>query len=138
MTYILSFDTCCPLQWKLIQRSLAHFRKRVWRGIFFSKLFRPSVRKKMFSNLFVTSKIEFSNSSILEFKVLHKSQRVFYNPFLMMYQFLFITLRNILSLIFLILKAFCSTLNSRIGELEDWRIGEFDFCCHELGKLEKK
>ena len=40
----------------------------------------------------------------------------------MVYQFLFITLKNILSLVFFILKAFCCTLNSRIGGLENWRI----------------
>ena len=37
---------------------------------------RPTEKKKII-NLFVTTKIEFSNSPILEFKVLHKSQRAF-------------------------------------------------------------
>ena len=32
---------------------------------------------------------EFSNSPIHEFKVLHKGQRSFYNPFLMVHYFLF-------------------------------------------------
>ena len=36
-------------------------------------------------NLFVTSKIEFSNPPILKFKVLLKIQRALYNPFLMVY-----------------------------------------------------
>ena len=49
-----------------------------------------------------------------------------------------ITFKKTLSLVSFIWKAFCSTLNSRIGELEDWRIrflmsrtdnfkGKFDF-----------
>ena len=37
-------------------------------------------------NLFVTSKNEFSNSPIHEFKVLHISQRAFYNPFIMLFR----------------------------------------------------
>ena len=36
-----------------------------------------AVFDKVFNNLFVTSKIEFSKSPILEFKVMHKSQRAF-------------------------------------------------------------
>jgi len=51
-------------------------------------------------NLFVTSKNEATNSPIHEFKVLHKDQRVFQKPFLMVYYFLFKTLKNILSLAF--------------------------------------
>ena len=37
---------------------------------------------------------------IHEFKVLHKSQRAFQTPFLVVYYFLFITLKNILSFAF--------------------------------------
>ena len=48
---------------------------------------------------------QFTNSPIHEFKVLQKGQRAFWNPFLMVYYFLFITLKNILSLDFFILKA---------------------------------
>ena len=70
--------------------------------------------------------LQFSNCPILEFKVLHKTQRAFKNPFLMVNWFLFITLKAILSLVFLNLKRFCSALNSRIGELDFW--------CHEQGK----
>ena len=68
-----------------------------------SMLSRASLasRKRYIYNLFVTSKIEFSNPPILEFKVLHKSQRALQNPFLMVYKFLFITLKNSVSLIFL-------------------------------------
>ena len=43
----------------------------------------------------------------------------------MVYYFLFDTLKKHFKPCFLILKAFCSTLNSRIGE--------FDFWCHEQG-----
>ena len=51
-------------------------------------------------NLFVTSKNETTNSPIHEFKVLHKGQRAFQTPFLMVYYFLFITLKNILRIVF--------------------------------------
>ena len=51
-------------------------------------------------NLFVTSKNETTNLPIHEFKVMHKGQRAFQNPSLMMYYFLFITLKYILSLAF--------------------------------------
>ena len=56
--------------------------------------------KKIVFNLFVTSKNETTNSPILGFKVLHKGQRAFKNPFLIKCYFLFITLKNILSLSF--------------------------------------
>ena len=56
--------------------------------------------KMLTHNLFVTKKPETTNSPIHEFKVLHKGQRAFQNPFLMVYHFLFITLKNILSLAF--------------------------------------
>ena len=48
-------------------------------------------------NLFVTSKNETRNSRIHEFKVRQES---LLKPFLMVYYFLFITLKNILSLAF--------------------------------------
>ena len=51
-------------------------------------------------NLFVTSKNKTANSPIHEFKVLHKGQRAFLNPFLMVYYFLFVTLKKILSIAF--------------------------------------
>ena len=53
---------------------------------------------KQNNNLFVISKNETMKSPIREFKVLQKGQRAFYNPFLKMYYFLFMTLKNILSL----------------------------------------
>ena len=43
---------------------------------------------------------EFSNSQIHKMKVLHKCQRAFSNPCLIVYYFLFIALKNILSLTF--------------------------------------
>ena len=50
------------------------------------------------SNLFMTSTKQnhkFTNSPIQEFKVLHKGQRAFYNPFLMVYFFqIFFTLKT--------------------------------------------
>ena len=52
------------------------------------------------NNLFVTSKNETTNSPIHKFKKLHKGQRAFLNPFLMVFYFIFITLKNILSLAF--------------------------------------
>ena len=52
------------------------------------------------NNLFVTSKNETTNSPIHEFKVLHEGQIAFKNPFLMVYNLSFITLKNILSLAF--------------------------------------
>ena len=51
-------------------------------------------------NLFVTSKNETTNSPIHEFKVLYKGQRAFQNSFVMVCYFLFIALKNILSLAF--------------------------------------
>jgi len=51
-------------------------------------------------NLFVTSKNETTNSPIHEFKVLHKGQSSFQNPFLKVYYYLFINLKPILSLAF--------------------------------------
>ena len=51
-------------------------------------------------NLFVTSKNETTNSPIHKFKVLHKGQRAYKNPFLIVYHFLFITLKNIIILAF--------------------------------------
>ena len=47
--------------------------------------FNVTMRFVHITNLFVTSKNEFSNSPIHEFKVLHKSQRAFLKPFLMVY-----------------------------------------------------
>ena len=57
----------------------------------------PCLERRIF-NLFVTSKNETTNSPIHEFNVLHKGQRAFKKPFLIVYYFLFITLKNILSL----------------------------------------
>ena len=59
-----------------------------------------SNEKDKANNLFVTSKNKTTNSPILEFKVLHKGQRAFLNPFLMVYYFLFLTLKNIFSIAF--------------------------------------
>ena len=62
--------------------------------------------------LFVTSKIEFSISPILQFLNLEcciTAKEPFKTPF---------EWCNILSLYFFILKAFCNTLNSRIGEFD--------------------
>ena len=58
-------------------------------------LSQHTIDDEFISNLFMTSTKQnhkFTNSPIQEFKVLHKGQRVFYNPFLMVYFFLiFIT-----------------------------------------------
>ena len=48
-------------------------------------------------NLFVTSKIETTNSPFHQFKVLLKGQVAFHNSFLIVYYLLFTTLKNILS-----------------------------------------
>ena len=52
----------------------------------------------------------------------------------MVYQFLFITLKNTLTLAFFILTTFCSTLNLRIGQLENWRIR---FLMSRTGQINK-
>ena len=56
----------------------------------------------LYLNLFLTcswhQKNETTNSPIHEFKVLQNGQRGFHNPFLMVYFFIFITLKNISSL----------------------------------------
>ena len=62
----------------------------------------PDFLKKKFTNVrdIKTRNHEFTNSPIHEFKVLHRGQRAFSNLFLMVNHFLFITLKNILSLTF--------------------------------------
>ena len=52
-------------------------------------------------NLYMTSKNETMNSRIHEFKILQKGQQVFWNPFMMTYYILIITLKTFLSLAFL-------------------------------------
>ena len=82
-------------------------------------LWKKILEGLLITNLFVTSKFEFSNSPITEFKVLYKSQRAFKNSFLMVHYYF----KKHFKPCFLILKTFCSTLISRIGE--------FVFWCHE-------
>ena len=66
-----------------------------------------------FCNLFVTSKNETTNSPIHQFKVLHKGQRAFKTPFLMVYVlFLIYYFKKHFKPCFFLLKTFCSTLNS--------------------------
>ena len=72
------------------------------------------------NNLFVTSKIEFSNSQILQFLNLKcfieakEHFETFFNGVLILIYYFKKYFTS-----FLILKAFCSTLDSRLGELEN-------------------
>ena len=66
-------------------------------------------------NLFVTSKNKTTNSPIHEFKVLHKGQSLL-KPLFNGVLFLIYYFKKHFNPCFFILKTFCSTLNSWIGE----------------------
>ena len=73
------------------------------------------------NNLFVTSKNESTNSPIHEFRVLHKGRRAFYG--IMVYYFVFITLKNHFKPCFFILKALKDSLQH--SKFVNWWNGEF-------------
>ena len=79
--------------------------KWFWNWRFEKILYFSSVFCKRYITCSWHQKNETLYSPIHEFKVLHKDQRAFWNPFLMMYYFFFITLKDISSLDFFILKA---------------------------------
>ena len=80
-----------------------------------------------FYALFVTSKIEFSNSPILEFKVL---QNAFKKKWGLEY-FLKWCIRTNTQLKRGFIRLFGFYAALWIQELENYRIGEFDYWCHE-------
>ena len=68
--------------------------------------------------MFAASKNETTNSTIHELKALQKGQSL-WKPFLMVYYFLFITLKDILSLAFLFPRHITAL---KLRELVNWRI----------------
>ena len=99
----------CLLRWDILPLTQSYLEKS---QVFLLHCF-PLHRSRHTYNLFITSKNEATNSPIHEFKVLHKDQRGFQTPFLTVYYFLCITLKNIFHFKGL---TFCSNLNSWIGE----------------------